>query len=239
MATKTIYPRIPESNWWTLRDQFAKTLPNAVTASYLKALLQLTSDQAARNLLSPLQRLGLIDASGKPTDRANAWRINAKYAQACQEIIADVYPPELRDLYSGGNIDRKKIEQWFKDTARLGDTAARQSAALYILLNRATPLSSADFAKAKQPGPKSGSPAKRDRGTPAVAPAEKTESPAIAGSDALVPGLDTRKESTGVSLHIDLQIHISPEANAEQIDQIFASIAKHIMIMRQVKQSEG
>jgi len=30
------------------------------------------------------------------------------------------------------------------------------------------------------------------------------------------------------SLHIDIQIHISPEASAEQIDQIFASMAKHL-----------
>lgn len=30
------------------------------------------------------------------------------------------------------------------------------------------------------------------------------------------------------SVHIDLQIHISPEASAEQIDTIFASIAKHL-----------
>lgn len=30
------------------------------------------------------------------------------------------------------------------------------------------------------------------------------------------------------SVHIDLQIHISPEATPEQIDQIFASIGRHL-----------
>lgn len=30
------------------------------------------------------------------------------------------------------------------------------------------------------------------------------------------------------SLHIDLQVHISPEASIEQIDAIFASISKHL-----------
>jgi hypothetical protein len=29
-------------------------------------------------------------------------------------------------------------------------------------------------------------------------------------------------------LHIDVQIHISPEAAPDQIDQIFASMAKHL-----------
>lgn len=31
-----------------------------------------------------------------------------------------------------------------------------------------------------------------------------------------------------LSLHIDIQIHIDPEASSEQIDQIFASMAKHL-----------
>jgi hypothetical protein len=30
------------------------------------------------------------------------------------------------------------------------------------------------------------------------------------------------------TVHIDLQIHISPEASPEQIDIIFASMAKHL-----------
>ena len=31
------------------------------------------------------------------------------------------------------------------------------------------------------------------------------------------------------SIHIDLQIHISPDMTDEQIDRIFQSIAKHII----------
>ena len=31
-----------------------------------------------------------------------------------------------------------------------------------------------------------------------------------------------------LTLHIDLQIHISPEATSVQIENIFASIAKHL-----------
>lgn len=30
------------------------------------------------------------------------------------------------------------------------------------------------------------------------------------------------------SLHIDIQVHISSEASADQIDQVFASMAKHL-----------
>jgi hypothetical protein len=40
----------------------------------------------------------------------------------------------------------------------------------------------------------------------------------------------TQKQShfTGPALHIDIQIHISPGASAEQIEPIFASMGKHI-----------
>lgn len=35
-------------------------------------------------------------------------------------------------------------------------------------------------------------------------------------------------KTTQPTIHIDLQIHISPEATLEQIDQMFASISKHL-----------
>jgi hypothetical protein len=34
--------------------------------------------------------------------------------------------------------------------------------------------------------------------------------------------------SHGPALHIDIQIHISADASGEQIDQIFASMSKHL-----------
>jgi hypothetical protein len=35
-------------------------------------------------------------------------------------------------------------------------------------------------------------------------------------------------QSGGPSVHIDIQVHIAPESTAEQIDQIFSSMAKHL-----------
>lgn len=34
--------------------------------------------------------------------------------------------------------------------------------------------------------------------------------------------------SSGPEVHIDIQIHISPESSAQQIDKIFESMAKHL-----------
>ena len=37
-----------------------------------------------------------------------------------------------------------------------------------------------------------------------------------------------RVNGTGPNVHLDIQIHIPAEATAEQIDQIFASMARHL-----------
>ena len=38
----------------------------------------------------------------------------------------------------------------------------------------------------------------------------------------------THSRQATPSLHIDIQVHISPDATSDQIDQIFASMAKHL-----------
>jgi hypothetical protein len=234
---RTTFPRIPESNWWTLRDQFVKTLPKEVSIGYLKSLLQLSTEAAAGNLLRPLKQLRLIDDDGKPTDLANDWRNDTKYAQACEKML-EIYPQELRDLYGNAHADKKAVENWFQHTARLGSGTARQSAALYLLLLDATPKSGVDFAKPKLP-------VKSDRGKneKVKPPRPALESPTMPLDAPVQPEPILQSETVSLknwddwfSLHVDLQIHISPEASAEQIDQIFASMAKHIMSMKRMKQ---
>jgi hypothetical protein len=39
--------------------------------------------------------------------------------------------------------------------------------------------------------------------------------------------------SDGPSVHIDIQVHIASEASVEQIDQIFASMGKHLYQRRE------
>ena len=60
---------------------------------------------------------------------------------------------------------------------------------------------------------------------PTVEPAVETATPVTA------PVGESRKadlEAKRPALHIDIQVHIDPTSSAEQIDQIFASMAKHL-----------
>lgn len=233
--TKSSYPRIPESNWWALRDQFSKSIPANVTATYLKTLLQLTSDGAAQNLISPLKRLGIIDENNKPTERANSWRLPTTYPTACDEMLEQVYPEELRQLLNGPDVDKSRVKAWFQSSAKLGEAAADQAASLYVLLQQKVPKSLAEFRQTKSlkttsTGKKDGttktnSKLRTERGTAQPELDPNIHSPAAVDKPPLT-------DASAVSLHIDFQIHISPEASPEQIDSIFASMAKHIGEMR-------
>ena len=216
------YPRIPESNWWRIRDQFKKTMPGAITPAYVRSLLGLNSEGAAKNLIGPLRKLGLIDDDNKPTARANDWRNDAKYADVCKEMLAEVYPQELRDLFSGPSVDRQAVTDWFSHVARLGEAAAGKNAQLYVLLNEGVPRSSEGQPKKGEVKPKVSKASSGANGGRAIissgTPKGSQESPFA------VP----KPVQDGPTIHMDFQIHISPEAGAEQIDAIFAAMAKHL-----------
>lgn len=225
MATVS-YPKIPESNWWRLRDQFKKTLPNAVTTAYLRSLLALNTEGAAQNLIGPLRQVGLIDEGGKPTARANDWRNDAKYAEVCAAMLLEVYPQELRDLYSGRDLDRGAVEKWFMHGAALGEAAASRNAQFYVLLNDAVPQSADSAPRKSDAAKKSGSTSKARA---PKASSRDTRGSASAGSLAEKSGDAQRTGGTsGPTVHMDFQIHISPDAGPEQIEAIFAAMAKHL-----------
>lgn len=229
MADKQVYPRLPEKNWWIIRNQFKKTLPSAVTTSYLKSLLNLTSEKAASNLLPPLRQLGLIDEEGKPTVRANEWRSDSKYSETCKSIVQEIYPQELRDLFAGPEFDRKSIKEWLMHTSSIGEGAADLSASMYILLNEATLKDDEELSK-KLNGSTKKAPKEKSikSSTKSTEPEIKSTSIEPMEPTPQVSISQSKGDSFSTALHIDLQIHISADASADQIESIFANIAKYL-----------
>lgn len=226
MADKQIYPMISEKSWWQLRNQFKKTIPSVVNVSYLKSLLSLNSDQSARNILAPLRQMGIIDADGKPQPRATDWRSDTKYPDVCSAIISEIYPQELLDLFPDAQIDNITAKSWFMDTCSLGDNAAGKITSTFSMLKSGQIKADSDVAKTVA-SPKNAKAnrtpnATSDKGTE---PATTPPTPAANVNPSIIP---TPAASTTPSVHIDLQIHISPDASPDQIDSIFASMAKHL-----------
>ena len=208
--------------WWTLRQQFRRTLPKIVSETYLATVLSL-KEGPARNVLRNLKLLGLVDEQNQPTDLANRWRDDEQYAAVCEEIAERAYPDELRAAVPRPDPDPNAAAQWFQRSRRLGDGGAKNAARTYVLIASAKLPDEAGAGAARTPGARTGiegsgrkatrPPVTRSRGS--TTRAGDREQPARAG------GFEMPRPQIAV------QINIAPDMTAEQIDQVFASMAKH------------
>lgn len=233
------YPKIPRNNWFLLRDKFKQRTPERVSPSYVASALSMGEASASANIIPPLRVFGLIDDAGKPSDLAYDWRDDSKYSDVCNQIVEATYPQELRDLFHDASAPAKNIESWFARDAKVGQAAARAYAATYLMLLEA------DLAKSKEQNGskpkaanKAGKPPKaRSMAIPPVKMAKAVPTAAVpppADSAKPIGGHVGASDGSGArrgfspKLHVDIQIHISPDSSPEQIDKIFASMAKHL-----------
>lgn len=211
------FPRIPAKNWWALRERFKQTMPNRVDSDYLQSVLGLTTAASAGNLIGPLRTVGLIGDEGQPTDRAFDWREDDSYKQVCEDMLNDVYPDTLRSAFPDPSEDQDGVTSWFSRNTGAGRNTATKMAALYSLMSAGDPGAGGVAASAAT------APNKRATAR-AAAPKPKSTIDDKSGSDALTD----QRHRVEPELNINVQIHISPDASADQIDQIFRSMSEHL-----------
>lgn len=219
------YPYMPDSNWWALRRRFQQTPPRGdVDAEYLSGVLNITVP-AAQNLLPALRAVGLIDDANRPTDLVGEWRDDETYRAATTRMIDAVYPQGLRDVAPPPDPDRGAVERWFARATGSGRAACQRMARFYLLLAAGDVAAAGGQATAERT---------RARGetTPraTTGPRRRTTQAATAptASAAAQPASPTTPRQQAPTVHIDIQVHIDPASTAEQIDQIFASMARHL-----------
>lgn len=225
------YPMFSSTAWWAIRKKFIQSVPQRVTDTYLSTLLSMEI-KSARNLIPTMKKVGLIDNDGKPTERAGRWRIDDQYAQVCEEIRQEIYPHELLDIFPNADAPRVSIENWFASRAGVGAGAKKAMTTFYLL------LAEADYTKQDQSNSvKNPKAAKNGASAPKTTFSRiKTEKVEEANNGLSIPGNNGEapksngKFPSGIepSLHIDIQIHIASDAPPDQIEQIFASMAKHL-----------
>ncbi len=230
-ARRRSYPYMPTSNWRDLRRRFNANPPRGeVDAAYLASVLGIT-DRAAANVVPSLRDLGLIDPAGRTTDRAMAWREDAQYADVVGQMIEEIYPQALRDVAPPPNPDRETAKRWFMRDLNTGEPQGERLARFYLMLASGNPN-----AVEEQPGG-AGPRAATRRTTGGTAPARgrartgtaRTGTATTPTVTAIPDGVaQTGAATRGPSLHIDIQVHIDPAATADQIDAIFASMARHL-----------
>ena len=212
-------PSMPASSWWALRKRLRSTMPAKLTSSYLATALNMSENSANNNVLPSLKMTGLIDEENKPTDRAVKWRDDSQYSQVCEEIREEVYPRELLDLAPDADFDRASVQSWVANHSRVGENAAGKITAFYALLSEADP--SKETSGNSEEG--------RGKLKKSAQSKSSEQKPIVLDDKISEPPMSEKNASQlQPSLHIDVQIHISPESSPEQIDQIFASMSKHL-----------
>jgi len=227
--TKQSYPKIPAMNWWRLREKLVQRVPASLTRSYVSSALGMAESSARANIIGPLKAIGLFDKDGKPTDLAFEWRDDGKYGDMCARLIKHIYPQELVDLYDTPQSDVVDVQNWFMRNARVGSGTARMYALFYMMLLRADPKEGAQATTPKKEPKRENRPSKTPvKKTAAVVdPPQKAHSSPKADRAALQSGPSV-SISAAPAVHIDIQIHVSPDTPPEQVDRIFASMAKHL-----------
>lgn len=235
----TAYPVIPKSRWWELRKKWRQSLPSVVTSKSLAIALNMEERSARLNIYFSLIRLGLIDKEGRPTDFGKDWREDSHYSDVCKQIRQNVYPQDLIDLAPGPSINRDDVERWFRMNAEVGDSAAGKMASVYELLSEADPSKGQETSKVTTKAQTKKSTVKSK-----VEEAKPLTTSDGGNHNAVIEPISNQTQTVSEvgklepSIHIDIQIHISSDASAEQIDQVFASMAKHLYPSRSLSDGQ-
>jgi hypothetical protein len=237
MPDSVSLPKVPTNAWRALPARAASAPSPKFTPSTVAAMLSMSSPKSAGdNVVYPMRRLGLFDEEGSLTPRGNKWRVDGTYAEACDEILREIYPEELAGLTDDdGQPDRGAVVTWLQHKG-LGESNAKQMANTYVLIASRVPPEAVPSAspKASSNSPrrngKSAEPRRQSGGKAGEVTQDQPARQSVTSDGvANAPGTgDDAKHGAGPQVHLDIQIHIPATADAEQIDAIFASMAKHL-----------
>ncbi|HPG92840.1 MAG TPA: DUF5343 domain-containing protein [Clostridia bacterium] len=215
MEEKTIFPKITEKTWWGLREKFLKSIPSELTTAYLQSALGYKTDSSAKNnAITPLKQIGFIDDNNKTTQRSKDWRLDEKYTQVCNDILKDVYPQNMLELFPDANADREEVKRYFLAQG-LGESAVNNSTIFFMLLRNPQIKTIEEL---KKSNPKS-----------AIIKSNKTPKKDKIGIEQKNTVVAQKTiDISSPNLHIDIQIHIASDTSPDQIDKIFESMAKHL-----------
>jgi hypothetical protein len=156
-------------------------------------------------LVGVLKFIGLIDQSGIPTANWNAYR-GANHRIVLGEAIRTGYA-DLYAVYPDAHArTNTELQHVFSTSSSAGQQVVSKTVQTFkSLVEEADfPLNAAPTETKMQSGP--------------------LHMPAAMQA----PQIPQVPSSGGPEVHIDIQIHISPESTAQQIDKIFESMAKHL-----------
>jgi hypothetical protein len=178
-------------------------VPTKATSQWLKSVGFTSSNDPS--LLTVLRYVGLLDDTGAPTDKWRNYR-GAQHGQVLANAIRQSYAKLFSVYPDAHSRSSSDVENVVSTVSNAGKQVVTKTVRTFQVL-----CSAADFSATGQIDQLHQDLANHDTGT--------TQPPKgnLSGGDGVTP-----------SLHINIQVHISPDATVEQIDQIFKSMAKHL-----------
>jgi hypothetical protein len=229
---KLSLPVLPAKSYWAIREKFIQSIPPKITKSYLGLSLGMSENSASKNILPALKALGLVADDLTPTDRINKWRDDSTYKNVCEEMLKEAYPSELLHAQPAPNPDRNAVDRWIAQKTGLGQNAVQQRTALYLLLCEADLEKGKGLVKKLSPKANKDKPVKKvfvNKTDKSIDKNNQQNNASISAPTSSVPNTtELNSNIVHPSIHIDIQIHISPEAKNEQIESIFKNMSKYI-----------
>lgn len=184
--------------------------PKKVSVAWLKSIGFTSSNDSS--LIAVLKFVGICDQSGVPSDVWAKYR-GIDHKSILGNAIRNAYS-DLFSVYENANLRQpQELYHFFSTKSTAGKQAIDKTISTFKAL-----CEEAEFSATM--GSNVGVVADALNDPPPAAPANGTNGIRIAGT--------TRAGQHRPSLHIDIQIHISPESSGEQIEKIFESMAKHL-----------
>lgn len=203
------YPYTPVTGKLKTLLQKVRTtgIPPKLSVAHLKTLGFTSSNDTS--MINVLRFIGLIDASSIPTPLWSEYRgqrHRAVLGRAIKQGYADLFA-----LYPEANTASvSDLTHVFSTSSTAGEQVIKQTVQTFKSL-----VEEADFSVEDQAG----------ANVLSTGPLHTPAAPSMA------PGLPAQGSGSSPrhpAVHIDIQIHISPESTPDQIDKIFESMAKHL-----------
>ena len=223
---KRVYPQMPIMHWAIIRRKFKQSVPSIVNSGYLNAI-GIPKGSIGSTVLPTLKRAGLIDNDGKPLDRAYKFRDDSQYAEICNSILEDVYPDEIRAVAPQSDAERTEVKTWFANDTGAGDSAAMKMAAFYLMLLEGDPTKLTETPTSSKANVKTGNRQQKSQKKSSQSKPElsmPSESSKVNGND----DIGNNAKRSRPSIHLNIEIHISPDTSEEKIEKIFESMAKYL-----------
>ncbi|SIN83161.1 hypothetical protein SAMN05443247_00045 [Bradyrhizobium erythrophlei] len=182
-------------------------IPPKLSAAHLKTLGFNSSNDPS--MIGVMKFIGLVDGSGIPTPLWSEYRgqtHRAVLGKAIKQGYSDLFA-----LYPDANSrSLADLTHVFSTSSTGGEQVIKQTVGTFKALVDEAHFPSADTVSAN------------------ILSTGPLHTPAAPSMAPTLPAQNTGASPPHPAVHIDIQIHISPESSSEQIDKIFESMAKHL-----------